>query len=73
MDVALPANRRGVSEALGDGLDGTKEVLFRLRPGIEFFEFLKGHRGEDSPGPGPKIFGREIARRDLPQVFVDVI
>src|SRR5205809_973805 len=70
MDVALSADGRSVSEPLGDCFDCAKQILFGLGLGIEFFEFLERHRREDSSTPGAKIFGGEIAIRDLAQVFV---
>src|SRR5574341_1819177 len=72
MDIALPADRRGVAESPGHLADSLSEVTPRVprlasaRPGRQ------GVGGQDRAPPRPEIFRCEVASTDVPQVSVDV-
>ncbi len=72
VDVALPADRRGVPQPAGDPLDRRDDVLLRRRVGVELLELRQRLGGELRPGPGAEILGGEVLAADLPEVGVDV-
>ena len=72
MDVALAADRLGVSQSLRHSFDGFRDVSFGGGLRIEVFELLQGLSGQGGAGPRSKILGCKVLAADLPQVFVDV-
>jgi hypothetical protein len=56
MNIAAPANCRGVSEMLGHLLHSTDDSSFALRFAANPLEFTQGLCGELRSSPGPKSF-----------------
>src|SRR5207247_9187111 len=72
MDVALPADRFGVAQPLGDRLNRPHEVSLGLMLGTACIDLAQCPCYQDSPGPGAKIFGRKIVSAYPSQVVVHV-
>src|SRR5438105_6186276 len=70
MDIAAPANRRGVAKMLSHPLDSAQNGLFALRLGVEKLELLQGFGGEFCPGPCSEILGRDFFASDLAQIVI---
>src|SRR5437763_96975 len=72
VDITFAADRRRISQPLGDTFDRRANVALRGGVRVEVLELLKRLGGHRSAGPGPEIFGGELASADLAQIFVDV-
>src|SRR5436190_14665031 len=72
VDVRLAADRFGVAERSGDGLDRSEHVALALCERAEFRVLLERSQREQGTRPGAKILRREIAAADLAQIVVDV-
>src|SRR5687767_12336997 len=72
MDVALAADGSGVAELLRDRFDRRDDVLLALRLRIDRLHRPQRGRGQDGPGPGAEVLGREVAAGDLAEVIVHV-
>src|SRR5437762_10989473 len=70
MDIAAPANRRGVAKMLSHLLDSAQDGLFALRLGLENLELLQGFGGEFCPGPCSEILGGDFLAGDLAQIVI---
>src|ERR1051326_1606640 len=70
MDIAAPANRRGVTEVLRHLLESAQDGFFSLRLGVEKLELPQRFGREFCPGPGPKVLGRDLLAGDLAQILI---
>ena len=72
MHITLAADRWRVAEALGNGLDGFDNILFRLSFRFKRLEFAQHGGGKNSARPGTEILGGEVVACYLAQVVVDI-
>ena len=73
MDVALPADGRGVAQDFRDR--GDRRLNFGRRPfhSLKVFQLPQGDGGEDRARPSAKIFCRDVGVTDLTEILIHVI
>src|SRR5262245_13064193 len=72
MNVALPANGRGIVEPARDPFDGTAHIGLRLGLVRKWSNVTKRHGRKHSAGPGAKILGGHVRSRDLAEIVVHI-
>ena len=72
VDVALPADRRGVAEPRRHRGDRSPQTLVCFCGAAEAFQVLERNSSEHRAGPGPEILGGDVTSGDFAQIVVDV-
>src|ERR1051325_4567684 len=70
MEIAAPANRRGVTEVLRHLLDSSQDGFFSLRLGVEKLELPQCFGRELCPGPCSETLGCDLLAGDLAQIVI---
>jgi hypothetical protein len=72
VQVALAADRGGVSQQARDGFDGLDDIALRLSVRLKRRQLQKRAGDENGPSPRPEVLRREILTACLTEILIDV-